>query len=205
MTDRLDELLFSIGEEENGGVDFDQMYADLLQKQREEEKKRSTRRSRFVRYGAMAASAVALIGIGAAMLSGSRLDAAPIILTPSSDESAEEAPAMAEAPDETAATGSEAYNGEAYDPEAATPKAKLTSGLEDTAVYETVDIGTCEDAKQRLKAAGISAEPYEGYDAPEAGCALITGDGEAIWNAGGGVYKITLTGDIAAQLRALCE
>ena len=112
---------------------------------------------------------------------------------------------MAEAPDETAATGSEAYNGEAYDPEAAAPKAKLTSGLEDTAAYETVDIGTCEDAKQRLKAAGISAEPYEGCDAPEAGCALITGDGEAIWNAGGGVYKITLTGDIAAQLRALCE
>lgn len=38
MTDRLDDLLFSIGEEQNGRVDFDQMYADLLQKQKEEEK-----------------------------------------------------------------------------------------------------------------------------------------------------------------------
>ena len=39
MTDRLDDLLFSIGEEQNDSVDFDQMYADLLQKQKEEEKK----------------------------------------------------------------------------------------------------------------------------------------------------------------------
>ena len=60
MTDRLDDLLFSIGEEQNDRVDFDQMYADLLKKQKEEEKKRSIRRSRFVRYGAMAACAVVL-------------------------------------------------------------------------------------------------------------------------------------------------
>ena len=72
MTDRLDDLLFSIGEEQNNRVDFDQMYADLLQKQKEEEKKSSTRRSRFVRYGAMAACAVALVGIGAAMVNSSR-------------------------------------------------------------------------------------------------------------------------------------
>lgn len=39
MTDRLDDLLFSIGEEQNDRVDFDQMYADLLQKQKEEEKR----------------------------------------------------------------------------------------------------------------------------------------------------------------------
>lgn len=38
MTDRLDDLLFSIGEEQNDRVDFDQMYADLLKKQKEEEK-----------------------------------------------------------------------------------------------------------------------------------------------------------------------
>ena len=75
MTDRLDDLLFSIGEEQNDRVDFDQMYADLLQKQKEEEKKRSIRRSRFVRYGAMAACAVALVGIGTARLSGSREEA----------------------------------------------------------------------------------------------------------------------------------
>ena len=75
MTDRLDDLLFSIGEEQNDRVDFDQMYADLLQKQKEEEKKRSIRRSRFVRYGAMAACAVALVGIGAAMVNSSRFKA----------------------------------------------------------------------------------------------------------------------------------
>ena len=40
MTDRLDDLLFSIGEEQNDRVDFDQMYADLLQKQKEEEKQK---------------------------------------------------------------------------------------------------------------------------------------------------------------------
>lgn len=38
MTDRLDDLLFSIGEEQNDRVDFDQMYADLLKKHKEEEK-----------------------------------------------------------------------------------------------------------------------------------------------------------------------
>ena len=53
MTDRLDDLLFSMGEEQNGRVDFDQMYADLLQKQKEEEKKRSIRRSRFVRMSSV--------------------------------------------------------------------------------------------------------------------------------------------------------
>ena len=75
MTDRLDDLLFSIGEEQNDRVDFDQMYADLLQKQKEEEKKRSIRRSRLVRYGAMAACGVALVGIGAAMVNSSRFKA----------------------------------------------------------------------------------------------------------------------------------
>ena len=75
MTDRLDDLLLSIGEEQNDRVDFDQMYADLLKKHKEEEKKRSIRRSRFVRYGAMAACAVALIGIGAAMVNSSRFKA----------------------------------------------------------------------------------------------------------------------------------
>ena len=34
MTDKLDDLLFSIGEEQNDRVDFDQMYADLLKKQK---------------------------------------------------------------------------------------------------------------------------------------------------------------------------
>ena len=38
MTDRLDDLLLSIGEEQNDRVDFDQMYADLLKKHKEEEK-----------------------------------------------------------------------------------------------------------------------------------------------------------------------
>ncbi|MEF2798861.1 MAG: hypothetical protein U0N50_02260, partial [Christensenellales bacterium] len=100
MTDRLDDLLFSIGEEQNDRVDFDQMYADLLQKQKEEEKKRSTRRSRFVRYGAMAACAVALVGIGAAMVNSSRPAPEAAIHAPMSDEyaaaaAAEEAPAEA--------------------------------------------------------------------------------------------------------------
>ena len=75
MTDRLDDLLFSIGEEQNGRVDFDQMYADLLQKQKEEETKRSIRRSRFVRYSAMAACAVALVGQGANSLDLSPFEA----------------------------------------------------------------------------------------------------------------------------------
>ena len=68
-----------------------------------------------------------------------------------------------------------------------------------------VEIGTCDDAWSRLKAVGIEAEPYDGEDAPEAGYALMTGEGEAIWNAGSGVYKVTLNGDIAEQLKELCE
>lgn len=213
MTDKLDDLLFSIGEEQNDRVDFDQMYADLLKKQKEEEKKRSTRRSRFVRYGAMAACAVALVGIGAAMVNSSRPAPEAAIHAPMSDgytaaAAAEEAPAeaapaeepmMAEAApemkaDETAEAGEAA--GGPWD------GATLAMQTDDT---DDIEIGVCPDAESRLKAAGIAAEPYEGEDAPEAGYALMTGEGEAIWNAGSGVYKVTLNGDIAEQLKELCE
>ena len=215
MTDRLDDLLFSIGEEQNDRVDFDQMYADLLQKQKEEEKKSSIRRSRFVRYGAMAACAVALVGIGAAMVNGSRPAPEAAIHAPMSDgytaaAAAEEAPAeaapaeepmMAEAApemkaDETAEAGEAA--GGPWD------GATLAMQTDDTDDIE-IEIGVCPDAESRLKAAGIEAEPYDSEDAPEAGYALMTGEGEAIWNAGSGVYRVTLNGDIAEQLKELCE
>lgn len=205
MTDRLDDLLFSIGEEQNGRVDFDQMYADLLQKQKEEEKKRSTRRARFVRYGAMAACAVALVGIGAAMVNSSRFKAeapAEAAMTeecveesaPAAEEAAQEAPMMAAA-QEAADT-------------AAPEEGADDKGFKSTATAAGgagVEIGTCDDAWSRLKAAGIEAEPYDSEDAPEAGYALMTGEGEAIWNAGSGVYRVTLNGDIAEQLKELCE
>ena len=215
MTDRLDDLLFSIGEEQNDRVDFDQMYADLLQKQKEEEKKRSTRRARFVRYGAMAACAVALVGIGAAMVNSSRFKAeapAEAAMTEECVEgsaAAEEAPAeaapaeepmMAAAPemkaDETAEAGEAA--GGPWD------GATLAMQTDDTDDIE-IEIGVCPDAESRLKAAGIEAEPYDSEDAPEAGYALMTGEGEAIWNAGSGVYRVTLNGDIAERLKELCE
>lgn len=215
MTDRLDDLLFSIGEEQNDRVDFDQMYADLLQKQKEEEKKRSTRRSRFVRYGAMAACAVALVGIGAAMVNSSRFKAeapAEAAMTEECVEgsaAAEEAPAeaapaeepmMAAAPemkaDETAEAGEAA--GGPWD------GATLAMQTDDTDDIE-IEIGVCADAESRLKAAGIAAEPYEGGGAPREGYVLMLGEGEAIWNAGSGVYRVTLNGDIAEQLKELCE
>lgn len=209
MTDRLDDLLFSIGEEQNDRVDFDQMYADLLQKQKEEEKKRSTRRSRFVRYSAMAACAVALVGIGAAMINSSRFKAeapAEAAMTeecveesaPAAEGAAQEAPMMAAAQETEAPVATEsAPKDEAAD---------RGSKSKDTAAGGAgVEIGTCDDAWSRLKAVGIEAEPYDGEDAPEAGYALMTGEGEAIWNAGSGVYKVTLNGDIAEQLKELCE
>lgn len=214
MTDRLDDLLFSIGEEQNGRVDFDQMYADLLQKQKEEEKKRSIRRSRFVRYGAMAACAVALVGIGAAMVNSSRFKAeapAEAAMTeecvegsaPAAEEAAQEAPMMAaaqetEAPVATESAPKEEAAGGPWD------GATLAMQTDDTDDIE-IEIGVCPDAESRLKAAGIEAEPYDSEDAPEAGYALMTGEGEAIWNAGSGVYRVTLNGDIAEQLKELCE
>ena len=209
MTDRLDDLLFSIGEEQNGRVDFDQMYADLLQKQKEEEKKRSTRRSRFVRYSAMAACAVALVGIGAAMINSSRFKAeapAEAAMTeecveesaPAAEGAAQEAPMMAAAQETEAPVATESAPQE--------EAADRGSKSKDTAAGGAgVEIGTCDDAWSRLKAVGIEAEPYDGEDAPEAGYALMTGEGEAIWNAGSGVYRVTLNGDIAAQLKELCE
>lgn len=214
MTDRLDDLLFSIGEEQNDRVDFDQMYADLLKKHKEEEKKHSIRRSRFVRYGAMAACAVALVGIGAAMINSSRPAPEAAIHAPMSDgytaaAAAEEAPAeaapaeepmMAAAPemkaDETAEAGEAA--GGPWD------GATLAMQTDDTDDIE-IEIGVCADAESRLKAAGIAAEPYEGGGAPQEGYALMMGEGEAIWNAGSGVYRVTLNGDIAEQLKELCE
>lgn len=206
MTDRLDDLLFSIGEEQNDRVDFDQMYADLLQKQKEEEKKSSIRRSRFVRYGAMAACAVALVGIGTAMLSGSREEAPQSVeAAPAEEALMEEAgtetPMVATAApemkaDETAEAGEAA--GGPWD------GATLAMQTDDTDDIE-IEIGVCADAESRLKAAGIAAEPYEGGGAPQEGYALMTGEGEAIWNAGSGVYRVTLNGDIAEQLKELCE
>lgn len=209
MTDRLDDLLFSIGEEQNGRVDFDQMYADLLQKQKEEEKKRSTRRSRFVHYSAMAACAVALVGIGAAMINSSRFKAeapAEAAMTeecveesaPAAEGAAQEAPMMAAAQETEAPVATESAPKE--------EAADRGSKSKDTAAGGAgVEIGTCDDAWSRLKAVGIEAEPYDGEDAPEAGYALMTGEGEAIWNAGSGVYRVTLNGDIAEQLKELCE
>lgn len=207
MTDRLDDLLFSIGEEQNDRVNFDQMYADLLKKQKEEEKKRSTRRSRFVRYGAMAACAVALIGIGTAMLSGSRKEA---------PQSVEAAPAeealMEEAGTETPMVAAAEPEMKADETAEAAEAGDTAGGPWDGATLamqtddtDDIEIGVCPDAESRLKAAGIAAEPYEGEDAPEAGYALMTGEGEAIWNAGSGVYRVTLNGDIAEQLKELCE
>ena len=208
MTDRLDDLLFSIGEEQNGRVDFDQMYADLLQKQKEEETKRSIRRSRFVRYSAMAACAVALVGIGAAMINSSRFKAeapAEAAMTegcvedaPAAEGAAQEAPMMAAAQETEAPVATESAPKE----EAADRGSKSTGTAAGGA---GVEIGTCDDAWSRLKSVGIEAEPYDGEDAPEAGYALMTGEGEAIWNAGSGVYKVTLNGDIAEQLKELCE
>ena len=209
MTDRLDDLLFSIGEEQNDRVDFDQMYADLLQKQKEEETKRSIRRSRFVRYSAMAACAVALVGIGAAMINSSRFKAeapAEAAMTeecveesaPAAEGAAQEAPMMAAAQETEAPVATESAPKE--------EAADRGSKSKDTAAGGAgVEIGTCDDAWSRLKAVGIEAEPYDGEDAPEAGYALMTGEGEAIWNAGSGVYRVTLNGDIAAQLKELCE
>lgn len=212
MTDRLDDLLFSIGEEQNDRVDFDQMYADLLQKQKEEEKKHSIRRSRFVRYGAMAACAVALVGIGAAMVNSSRPAPEAAIHAPMSDEyaaaaAAEEAPAEAAPAEEPMMAAAQEAAGTAAT-EAAPEEGADDKGFKSTATAAGgagVEIGTCDDAWSRLKAAGIEAEPYEGEDAPEAGYALMTGEGEAIWNAGSGVYRVTLNGDIAEQLKELCE
>lgn len=209
MTDRLDDLLFSIGEEQNGRVDFDQMYADLLQKQKEEEKKRSTRRSRFVRYGAMAACAVVLVGIGAAMVNSSRFKAeapAEAAMTeecvegsaPAAEEAAQEAPMMAAAQEAADTAATEAAPEEGADDKGFKSTATAAGGA-------GVEIGTCDDAWSRLKAAGIEAEPYDSEDAPEAGYALMTGEGEAIWNAGSGVYRVTLNGDIAEQLKELCK
>lgn len=206
MTDRLDDLLFSIGEEQNDRVDFDQMYADLLQKQKEEEKKRSTRRSRLVRYSAMAACGVALIGIGTAMLSGSRKEAPQSVEAAAAEEAlmeeaGTETPMVAAAApemkaDETAEAGEAA--GGPWDGATLAMQTDDTDGIE-------IEIGVCADAESRLKAAGIAAEPYEGGGAPQEGYALMTGEGEAIWNAGSGVYKVTLNGDIAEQLKELCE
>ena len=203
MTDRLDDLLFSIGEEQNGRVDFDQMYADLLQKQKEEEKKRSIRRSRFVRYGAMAACAVALVGIGAAMVNSSRFKAEAPAEAAMTEECVEESapaeePMMAAAPEAADTVATEAAPEEGADDKGFKSTATAAGGA-------GVEIGTCDDAWSRLKAAGIEAEPYDSEDAPEAGYALMTGEGEAIWNAGSGVYRVTLNGDIAEQLKELCE
>lgn len=209
MTDRLDDLLFSIGEEQNGRVDFDQMYADLLQKQKEEETKRSIRRSRFVRYSAMAACAVALVGIGAAMINSSRFKAEAPAEAAMTEECVEESAPAAEGVAQEAPMMAAAQETEAPVATESAPKdeaADRGSKSKDTAAGGAgVEIGTCDDAWSRLKAVGIEAEPYDGEDAPEAGYALMTGEGEAIWNAGSGVYRVTLNGDIAEQLKELCE
>ena len=162
-----------------------------------------------MRYSAMAACAVALVGIGAAMINSSRFKAeapAEAAMTeecveesaPAAEGAAQEAPMMAAAQETEAPVATES----APKDEAADRGSKSTGTAAGGA---GVEIGTCDDAWSRLKAVGIEAEPYDGEDAPEAGYALMTGEGEAIWNAGSGVYKVTLNGDIAEQLKELCE
>ncbi|MEF2799161.1 MAG: hypothetical protein U0N50_03790, partial [Christensenellales bacterium] len=109
-----------------------------------------------------------------------------------------EEPMMAEAQEAADTAATEAAPEEGADDKGFKSTATAAGGA-------GVEIGTCDDAWSRLKAAGIEAEPYDSEDAPEAGYALMTGEGEAIWNAGSGVYRVTLNGDIAEQLKELCE
>ena len=124
------------------------------------------------------------------------------------------APTGEEPPVEEAAPAEEPMMAEAQEAaDTAATEAAPEEGADDKGFKSTataaggagVEIGTCDDAWSRLKAAGIEAEPYDSEDAPEAGYALMTGEGEAIWNAGSGVYRVTLNGDIAEQLKELCK
>lgn len=184
MTDRLDDLLFSIGEEQNGRVDFDQMYADLLQKQKEEEKKRSIRRSRFVRYGAMAACAVALVGIGAAMVNSSRFKAEAPAEAAMTEECVEESAPAEEAPAE-AAPAEEPMMAEAQEAaDTAATEAAPEEGADDKGFKSTATAGRRSRRRDRhLRRRMEQAEggghsggaPYDSEDAP--GGRLCADDG----------------------------
>lgn len=66
MTDNMDKLLYSIGEEANGEVDFAQMYSSLLA----ESGRKKTTPIKTVKYLGMAAACVAVLGIAAMLPNG---------------------------------------------------------------------------------------------------------------------------------------
>lgn len=166
MTDRLDDLLFSIGEEQNGGVDFDRMYADLLQRQKEEESRRGAGRSKFLRYSAMAACAVMLIGIGAAMLRygglGSAAQSEAAITEECAEEAAPEAPAAA--PEAAAAAATDA----------ASPP--ISGPAEEERPMPAPEAAPSEGGEGKLAASG-AAEPEGRSDAEDAEAAEAVDEG----------------------------
>ena len=119
-----------------------------------------------MRYGAMAACAVALVGIGAAMINSSRFKAEAPAEAAMTEECVEGSAAAEEAPAE-AAPAEEPMMAEAQEAaDTAATEAAPEEGADDKGFKSTataaggagVEIGTCDDAWSRLKAAGIAAE-----------------------------------------------
>ncbi len=222
MSDKLDKLLYDIGEEANARVDFEGMYASL----EAEEKKRKAAKSRNVRYMGMAAACVVVLGVAAMMPGG--LNKAAEEAAPAPAEYAietEEAAPAAEAPaaeeraagfdpgalDTATAYGCDALCIDNEYEESFLNQAVTEEAVEEEAVEEGASGDACllnadkgtfeigypgEDFAQVLQQNyyGIIVIPFERSGIPEGSAEISVAlcENTAIWNTGDGVYYVEI-------------
>lgn len=180
MSDKLDKLLYDIGEEANARVDFESMYAALEQ----QEKKRRAAKSRNIRYMGMAAACVVILG-AAAMLPGvmnkAEAEAAPAPMEYAMET--EEAAPAAEAP---AAEESRMADGAIL--ENAVDNACDSCAVEETAAEEAA--AQEAPAEEAVVEEAIAEEEIE-EASPEADAESGGGDA-CLTNADAGMFEIGL-------------
>ncbi len=231
MADNMDKLLYLIGEEANGAVDYDEMYQSILTKSAAPRKMTH----KTVKYLGMAAACVIILG-AAAMLPGGYLKGAGSEQTQDIMEAeagiieeaaveaqydaapVEEAPAEAAAP-ETAMAEEAVITEDAADTSgSASASSPLDGGMDECTLYADTgsyyigmpDPGLEERLKELCPAAVITPCDREDIDPGYAEITVSACENTALWNTGSGVICISAASagsaeDLAALLRGVCS
>lgn len=166
MADMFEQRMKAVADAANAAVDYAAMYEAIAKKAAAEKR----RRAQFLRYGAMAASAVILLGTGSLfLLSGGSMKSADLA-APESMEMARESTAAAGAEAGNAASGSapmEAPVPEAsfYTADNAVPAASSAPAAEPETAAETEMPETVAEAAVDAGQAGMNGAPLMPADA----------------------------------------
>lgn len=232
MADNMDKLLYLIGEEANGEVDYDEMYQSILTKSATPRK--ITHKT--VKYLGMAAACVIILGV-AAMLPGGYLKVAGSEQTQAVTEAeadsiieeeaveaqydaapVEEASTEAAAPEAAMAEGTVITEDAADTSGSAPANGPLDGGMDECALYADTgsyyvgmpDPGLEERLKELCPAAAITPCDREDIDPGYAEITVSACENTALWSTGSGVICISAASagsaeDLAALLRSVCS